>query len=118
MRKGNYSVGGVLFFFVETIVHQCFDGLHGILFVIAFDAECQFGADAGCQHHNRHNAFAVYLTPFLRDLYVAGEAAGYTGEFRGSTGVKTQFVDDFQFLFDHVVKSVTSVHDGGHGHYP
>ena len=95
MRKGNYSVGGVLFFFVETIVHQCFDGLPGILFVIAFDAKCQFGTDAGCQHHNGHDALAVDLTSFLGDFYIAGEAAGYAGEFRSCTGVKAQFVDDF-----------------------
>lgn len=58
-------------------------------------------AFGGGQHHQAHNTFAVHTPLFAGHPDFAFEGGSGLGEFARCAGVQAEFVDDFDFLFEH-----------------
>ena len=85
----------------EVVVDEVGQRLHGGGFVCAFCFQLNHGAFGGGQHHQAHDAFAVDAVAVFGDPDFALELGGGLGEFAGSARVQAEFVDDFDFLFEH-----------------
>ena len=66
---------------------------------VGFDGDGR--ALCGGEHHQSHDAFAVDAVAVARYPDVALEGGGRLNEFARRAGVQAEFVDDFDFLFEH-----------------
>ena len=91
----------ILLSFVEAVFNKGFDLGEGFEFVGAGDAEVEFGAFGGAEHHDAHDAFAVDGFTVTGELRFSGEAAGEVDQLDGGSGMEAQFIDDGDFFAEH-----------------
>jgi hypothetical protein len=87
--------------FAELVVDERSDGVGRLLLVLAFGLEFDFGAEAGGQHHDAHDALGVDAAAVAGHEHLALEAAGQFRELGRRAGVKAQLIADDERCSNH-----------------
>ena len=92
-----------LFTFAKLILYQLRESVKALSFVWAVGLQRHFRALARGQHHDAHDRFRIHAPLVAGHPDFALVFGRELRQFGGSPCMQAQLIDDFDFLFDHIV---------------
>src|SRR5213080_4479856 len=86
--------------FVKTRLDQCLEFFHRLIGIRAFTTDVQLRSLAGSQHHQSHDALAIYLFAFLRHPDFRAVTTRNPHEHGRGSCMESQSVSDREIFFN------------------